>query len=50
MSDDSKNVPRTVSVLVPTPSPVPYTYALPDGVSADPGAIVQVPLDRKSVV
>lgn len=49
MSDDSKNVPRTVSVLVPTPSPVPYTYALPDGVSADPGAIVQVPLGPRQV-
>lgn len=47
-SDSQKNV-KTVSVLVPTPSPVPYTYALNEGDSAPIGAIVQVPLGPRQV-
>ena len=49
MRTDSQKVARTVSVLVPTPSPVPYTYALPEALSAAPGAIVKVPLGPRQV-
>ena len=53
MTDDSdksrRTVQRTVQVLVPTPSPVAYTYALPDAMQAVPGALVQVPLGPRQV-
>lgn len=40
---------RTVPVLVPVPSPVPYSYAVPDGMDVQPGSIVQVPLGSRQV-
>lgn len=49
MNSDSTKTTKTVAVLVPTPSPVPYTYALPQGSTAQPGAIVQVPLGPRQV-
>lgn len=49
MNSDSPKKPETVSVLVPTPSPVPYTYALKSGDIARPGTIVQVPLGPRQV-
>ena len=36
--------PRRVRVLVPLALPEPYDYALPDGMEAEPGAFVVVPL------
>ncbi len=47
----SKNPPteKTVPVLVPTPAPGPYSYALPPGIEAAPGAIVAVPLGPRQV-
>lgn len=49
MSSDSQKNAKTVSVLVPTPSPVPYTYLLNEGDVAGPGSIVQVPLGPRQV-
>ena len=49
MNSDSQKNAETVSVLVPTPSPVPYTYALNEGDIAVPGSIVQVPLGPRQV-
>ncbi len=40
---------RTAPVLVPTPAPGPYSYAVPDGMRVDPGSIVQVPLGPRLV-
>ncbi|MEO0544676.1 MAG: primosomal protein N' [Pseudomonadota bacterium] len=40
---------ETVPVLVPVPSPVPYTYAVPSGVEVLPGSVVQVPLGTRQV-
>ena len=39
----------TVPVLVPVPTPQAYSYAVPDGLDAAPGAIVQVPLGPRQV-
>jgi primosomal protein N' (replication factor Y) len=39
----------TVPVLVPTPAPGPYSYAVPDAMHLDPGDIVQVPLGPRLV-
>ncbi len=41
--------PRIVPVLVPTPAERPYSYALPAGMEARPGAIVRVPLGPREV-
>jgi primosomal protein N' (replication factor Y) len=41
---------RTVPVLVPMPAPKPYSYAVPDGMAVEPGAIVQVPLGPRQVI
>lgn len=49
MTTDSHSGQTTASVLVPTPSPVPYTYMLPGGAKAPPGTIVQVPLGPRQV-
>lgn len=49
MVSDSQNKIKTISILVPTPSPVPYTYALRDDQHAGPGSIVQVPLGPRQV-
>jgi len=40
---------RTVPVLVPLPTPRPYSYAAPQGMQVGPGAIVQVPLGPRQV-
>jgi primosomal protein N' (replication factor Y) len=39
-----------VPVLVPTPAPRPYSYAVPEGMSVEPGSIVQVPLGPRQVI
>ncbi|MEL6921913.1 MAG: hypothetical protein AAFO77_13005, partial [Pseudomonadota bacterium] len=51
MSSDSlfHNTSKTVPVLVPVPSPVPYSYAVPEGMDALPGSVVQVPLGSRQV-
>ncbi|WP_022728483.1 primosomal protein N' [Fodinicurvata sediminis] len=36
-----------VAVLLPLPLDQPYSYLLPDGLSAQPGAIVEVPLGQR---
>ncbi|MCM2293352.1 primosomal protein N' [Allorhizobium sp. BGMRC 0089] len=41
---------KTVSVLVPLPTPGPYSYALPEPLRAEPGAVVQVPLGPRKVI
>ena len=41
MKRDSQSA-RTVPVLVPMPAEAAYTYAVPEGMSAVPGSIVQV--------
>ncbi|MGG7516933.1 primosomal protein N' [Allorhizobium undicola] len=41
---------RVVPVLVPMPAPGPYSYSLPEGMDAAPGAIVQVPLGPRKVI
>ncbi len=48
MSEDSHS-PRVVPVLVPTPAERPYSYAVPDGMSVQPGSIVRVPLGPREV-
>ncbi|MFN3636025.1 MAG: DEAD/DEAH box helicase, partial [Rhizobium rhizophilum] len=59
MKDDSKSLfgelfetPRrkVVPVLVPMPAPTAYSYAVPDGLTVEPGAIVQVPLGPRQVI
>ncbi|MCV0394224.1 MAG: primosomal protein N' [Rhizobiaceae bacterium] len=47
----SKDSPRraVVPVLVPMPAERPYSYAVPEGVEAPPGAIVRVPLGPREV-
>ncbi len=40
---------RTVPVLVPMPAERPYSYAVPEGISVQPGSIVQVPLGPRQV-
>src|SRR5690349_21856726 len=40
---------RTVPVLVPTPADRPYSYAVPPGMAASPGAVVRVPLGPRHV-
>lgn len=41
---------RVVPVMVPMPAPKPYSYAVPDGMHVEPGAIVQVPLGPRQVI
>ena len=48
-SQISSNDKQTVPVLVPTPAPGPYSYAVPDGIEVGPGTIVQVPLGPRLV-
>ncbi len=48
MSEDS-HAPRIVPVLVPTPAERPYSYSVPAGMAARPGAIVRVPLGPREV-
>ncbi|NCC22063.1 MAG: primosomal protein N' [Alphaproteobacteria bacterium] len=43
------SAPRTVSVLTPFPVWKAYTYAVPDGMDARPGAYVTVPLGRREI-
>jgi primosomal protein N' (replication factor Y) (superfamily II helicase) len=49
MNQDSRLSKKIVPVLVPMPAAKPYSYALPDGMKAEPGAIVQVPLGPRQV-
>jgi primosomal protein N' (replication factor Y) len=49
MQQDSLFVSKTVPVLVPTPSERPYTYAVPEGMTVEPGSIVAVPLGPRMV-
>ena len=52
---DSQELPLTekpvvtVPVLVPLPTPAPYSYAVPEDVQVRPGSIVQVPLGPRQV-
>ncbi|MEM9107488.1 MAG: primosomal protein N', partial [Pseudomonadota bacterium] len=39
----------TVPVLVPLPTPAPYSYAVPDEFAVQPGSVVQVPLGPRQV-
>lgn len=47
MTSDSRG--RQVPVMVPVPNAAPYSYAVPDGMDAPPGAIVRVPLGPRLV-
>lgn len=40
---------RTVPVLVPMPAARPYSYAVPEDMTVQPGSIVQVPLGPRQV-
>lgn len=40
---------RTVPVLVPMPAEKPYSYAVPAGMTVEPGSIVRVPLGPREV-
>ena len=40
---------RAVPVLVPMPAEGPYTYAVPEGATVEPGSIVRVPLGPRLV-
>ncbi|WP_407716680.1 primosomal protein N' [Mangrovibrevibacter kandeliae] len=40
---------QTVPVLVPLPTERPYSYVVPDGITVEPGSIVQVPLGPRQV-
>jgi primosomal protein N' (replication factor Y) len=40
---------RTVPVLVPMPAERPYSYAVPSGMTVQPGSIVRVPLGPREV-
>jgi primosomal protein N' (replication factor Y) len=48
MSEDSHEK-KIVPVLVPMPAAQPYSYAVPDGLSVEPGKIVRVPLGPREV-
>ena len=48
MSEDSHQK-KIVPILVPTPAERPYSYAVPDGASVEPGSIVRVPLGPREV-
>lgn len=49
MSQDSPQSRKIVPVLVPMPAAGAYSYAVPEGREAKPGAIVQVPLGPREV-
>lgn len=49
MAADSLLSLRTVPVLVPTPAETPYSYTVPEGMTVEPGSIVQVPLGPRMV-
>src|SRR5690606_30405032 len=40
---------RVIPVMVPMPADRPYSYAVPEGVSVEPGAILRVPLGPREV-
>jgi primosomal protein N' (replication factor Y) len=48
MKEDSRER-QVVPVLVPVPTAEPYSYAVPEGMTAGPGAIVRVPLGPRQV-
>ncbi len=48
MTTDSREA-RTVPVLVPTPVERAYSYAVPAGMTVEPGSIVRVPLGPREV-
>ncbi|WP_099866926.1 primosomal protein N' [Pararhizobium haloflavum] len=41
---------RVAPVLVPLPTPGPYSYVVPEGLDVEPGSIVQVPLGPRQVL
>ena len=41
---------RVVPVLVPVPTPGPYSYAVPEDLHVEPGSVVQVPLGPRQVI
>ncbi len=47
MKQDSQA--RSVPVMVPMPAEAPYTYAVPEGMTVEPGSIVRVPLGPRLV-
>ncbi|MDQ6437277.1 primosomal protein N' [Mesorhizobium sp. LHD-90] len=47
MRQDSRRA--AVPVLVPMPAEAPYTYAVPEGMTVEPGSIVRVPLGPRHV-
>jgi primosomal protein N' (replication factor Y) len=47
MKRDSR--PAAVPVLVPMPAEAPYTYAVPEGMTVEPGSIVRIPLGPRMV-
>jgi primosomal protein N' (replication factor Y) len=47
MKRDSQ--PGAVPVMVPVPAEAPYTYAVPAGMTVEPGSIVRVPLGPRLV-
>ena len=48
-SAENEKKPATVPVWAPTPSPVPYSYSVPDGMDVRPGSIVRAPLGPRPV-
>ena len=45
----SNTAPRTVPVMVPLPGARAYSYAVPEGMTVEPGSVVQVPLGSRQV-
>ena len=48
MNGDS-TLRRVIPVLVPVPADRPYSYAVPEGATIEPGAILRVPLGPREV-
>ncbi|MGL4404583.1 MAG: DEAD/DEAH box helicase family protein, partial [Notoacmeibacter sp.] len=49
LQKDKVSQAKAVGVLVPMPSPKPYTYVVPEGWQVESGSIVQVPLGPRLV-
>jgi len=45
-----KTLPKSVSVLIPLALPAPYDYEVPDGLIAEPGSYVIVPLGAQQIL
>ena len=50
MSGDPRKPSRRAAVLLPYPFPGPFDYRVPDGLAAEPGDLVLVPLHRRHEV